>query len=96
VQVCNDPLSSRLHVPGADAALADHCVPAAAQLGGKLAVLTHILQRLVPAGALPRAVPVVAGCMWQPQHQIVRMQGCLIIEVLLSACMPVETLRILY
>ena len=55
VQVCNDPLTSRLHVDGADAALADHCVPASVQLGGKMAMLTHLLQRLVPTGALRRA-----------------------------------------
>lgn len=43
-------MSSRLHVDGADAALSDHCVPASVQLGGKMAVLTHLLQRLVPTG----------------------------------------------
>ena len=42
---------SKLHVPGADAGLADHCVPASAQLGGKFAVLAHLLQRLIPGGA---------------------------------------------
>ena len=53
LQVCNDPVTSRLHVPGADEALADHCTPASVQLGGKMAALTTILRRLVPAGAPP-------------------------------------------
>ena len=52
MQVCNDPLTSKLHVPGADAALVDHCVPACVQLGGKLAALTTLLQRLPGKGAM--------------------------------------------
>lgn len=54
-KVCNDPLTSRLHVAGADLALRDQCTPPEVQLGGKLAVLTALLRRLVPAGAPRRA-----------------------------------------
>jgi hypothetical protein len=50
LQVCNDPLTSKLHVAGSDAALANQCIPASIQLGGKMAVLSTILQVLVSQG----------------------------------------------
>lgn len=49
-KVCNDPLLSKLHVPAADACLKDMCVPATVQLGGKLAVLLQLIQRLHSLG----------------------------------------------
>lgn len=50
-KVVNDPLTSRLHVPGADGSLPNQCVPACVQLGGKMAVLAAALARLLPQGA---------------------------------------------
>jgi hypothetical protein len=66
VQVCNDPMSSKLHVPGSDMALEDQCVPASVQLGGKMAALTTILRRLAPEGvaavARPHLCPLLDNC----------------------------------
>lgn len=53
-KVCNCPLISALHAPGADAVLADQCTPTSVQLGGKMAMLAAILQRVLPAGARTR------------------------------------------
>lgn len=49
-KVCNEPLLSKLHVPAADSCLKDMCVPATVQLGGKLAVLLQLIQRLRSLG----------------------------------------------
>eukprot|EP00892_Ulva_mutabilis_P010151 jgi/Ulvmu1/7508/UM037_0052.1 len=49
-KVCNEPLLSKLHVPGVDASLKDMCMPATAQLGGKVAILLQLLHRLRSLG----------------------------------------------
>lgn len=46
LQICNDPLTSMLHVPGSDSSLHNHCLPSSMQLGGKMAVLIQLLHRL--------------------------------------------------
>lgn len=51
-KICNDPLLSKLHVPGTDSSLANHCLPSTVQVGGKMAILLQLLHRLHFLGVL--------------------------------------------
>ena len=55
-KICNDPMISKLHVPGSDSSLQNHCLPSRMQLGGKMAVLIQLLHRLEFLGMLHCAV----------------------------------------
>ena len=57
-KICNDPMTSKLHVRGSDSSLRNHCLPSSMQLGGKMAVLVQLLHRLEFLGKFQCALPL--------------------------------------